>query len=73
MSEHPDPLRTAPEGEGQPVVAAPAPAALLPAHVGRYRVERLLGDDDCGCVFLARDEQLQRLVAVKVPRRCEDW
>lgn len=37
VNDHADALRTAPEGEGQPVVAAPAPAALLPTHVGRYR------------------------------------
>ena len=69
MNDHPDPLRTAPEAEAQFVAPAPAPAAALPAHVGRYRVERLLGEGGFGRVYLVRAEQLQRLVAVKVPHR----
>ncbi|MBA4190096.1 MAG: hypothetical protein C0467_19090 [Planctomycetaceae bacterium] len=44
---------------------ASAPFQAVPNSLGGYRIEQLLGEGGMGAVYLARDEQLSRPIAIK--------
>lgn len=52
---------------GNPIHKDDLRPAQPPERIGRYWIENVLGKGGFGIVYLARDEQLNRPVAVKVP------
>src|ERR1700676_1185756 len=60
---------TCPTQSSTPPQPKPLPAAPAkpPEQIGRYRVEKILGEGSFGVVYLAHDDQLGRPVAIKVP------
>ena len=76
--DQPDTVRSAFPGEATDISAATPPLAQtivplirpaeLPASLGRYPIEAVLGSGTFGVVYRGRDDILHRAVAIKVPR-----
>ena len=44
-------------------------ATPSPQRIGRYRVEKILGERGFGMIYLAHDDQLRRQMGIKVSHR----
>ncbi|MFN7765996.1 MAG: protein kinase domain-containing protein [Planctomycetaceae bacterium] len=71
-----DPVESVPT---DPMTSPTPGEPSLPTHIGRFAIEARLGTGGFGSVYLARDSDLERLVAIKVPhphtwsRVAESW
>ncbi len=66
VAAQPDMISLSDEPSNRP---APSRSAVGPQQIGRYRLDRVLGEGAFGRVYLGFDAQLQRQVAIKVPAK----
>lgn len=63
------PLRLSATDDGASMLSLRPTMGAVPKKVGKYEVQRELGSGAFGAVYLARDPDLNRPVAVKVPQK----
>jgi serine/threonine protein kinase/formylglycine-generating enzyme required for sulfatase activity len=62
-----EPIQTVDESRRKEALIIPDDSSPQPARIGRYRIDRVLGQGGFGLVYLACDEELSRPVTIKVP------
>lgn len=58
---------------GNPIPQVEGACTEHPRRIGRYRIEKVLGQGSFGIVYRAEDEQLNRPVALNVPHAKLSW